>query len=201
MIKAIIFDFGNVICKFDNTLFIKKISKYTDKSQKEITNLIYNNSNLPVLYESGLISSDEFSWRITKLCALRISKEDFIKIYTNKFTPIESTFELIRKLKRNYKIALLSNTSKADFDLGVKPLNIFPLFDAITLSFEVKAMKPDSRIFEDMLKKLDLKPEECIYIDDLKEYSDKAKELGMFGINYTSSEKLLESLKFLDVKI
>ena len=41
MIKAIVFDFGNVICKFDNGIFTKNISKYTNKSIEEIN--IYNN--------------------------------------------------------------------------------------------------------------------------------------------------------------
>ena len=60
MIKAVISDFGNVICKFDNGVFLKKISKYTDKSILELYYLIYTNSELPVLFETGKISSDEF---------------------------------------------------------------------------------------------------------------------------------------------
>ncbi|MGY4884071.1 MAG: HAD family hydrolase [Nanobdellota archaeon] len=201
MIKAIIFDFGNVISRFDNNLFINKISNYTNKSKEELKEIIYFKNNLPVLYESGKLSSQEFFEKITQLCDLNISKKDFIEAYTNKFTPIDSTFDLIKKLKKNYKIGLLSNTSEWDFEFRIKPLPVFRFFDAVSLSYEVKASKPDVKIFKDITKKLNLKPEECVYIDDIKEYSDKAKELGMKAINYTSNPELLKELKSFDIKI
>ena len=95
MIKAIIFDFGNVICSFDNNIFLKKISKYMNLSFEELNKLIYKESNLTKLYETGLITSEEFYNEIVKLCNLNISKKKFIECYTNIFTPIESTIELI----------------------------------------------------------------------------------------------------------
>lgn len=201
MIKVIIFDFGNVLCSFDNDIFTTKISKYTSKSIEEINDLIYNKSNLPVLYETGTISSDEFYEGVVKLCNLDISKEIFSEAYSKIFTPIDSTFELVRKLNKNYRLAVLSNISEWDFTFGLKLIEIFNLFEVASLSFEVKAMKPSTKIFEDCLEKLNLKPNECIYIDDVKKYSDKATELGMFGINYISEDKLLKSLKLLNIKL
>lgn len=194
MIKAIIFDFGNVICKFDNDLFIVEISKHTRKSAKELTDLIYNKFKLPILYETGIISSDEFYTRTVHLCDLNLSRDSFIQVYTNIFTPVNSTIELIKALKKNYKIALLSNTNEWHFNYAIKPLEIFELFDAVTLSFEVKAMKPDSKMFDDCLTKLALQPHECIYIDDISENSDQAAKMGMTGIQYNSNGELLKSL-------
>lgn len=200
MIKAIIFDFGNIIYSFDNNLFLIKISKYTDKSVEDLNNLIYKKSDLPRLYETGNISSDEFFEEIIKLCDLNITKEVFIEAFTNIFSPISSTIQLIKKLKKNYKLALLSNTSEWDFVFGIKSIEIFNLFAAVSLSFEVKAMKPNNKIYNDCIEKLGLKPNECIYIDDIKQYSDKATDIGMIGINYTSSSELLKSLKSYNIK-
>jgi glucose-1-phosphatase len=200
VIKAIIFDFGNVICTFDNGLFLTRISKYTDKSVEELDCLIYKESDLPRSYETGHLTSDEFFQKIVILCGLDIPKEVFIEAYTEIFSPIGPTFELIKKLKKNYRLALLSNTSEWDFNYGIKPVEIFDLFDAVSLSFEVKAMKPSHKIFDDCINKLHLKPSECIYIDDIKKYSDKATELGMIGINYTSHAELLASLKSYNIR-
>jgi len=123
-----------VVCTFDNNTFLEKISKYTDKSVSELTELIYIYSDLPKKYETGLISSDKFFNQIIKECNLSISKPEFIEAYTNIFTPIPTTFDLIKKLKKNYKLALLSNTSEWDFEYGIKPslAEIFNIFDAIT---------------------------------------------------------------------
>ena len=201
MIKAIIFDFGNVISTFNNKLFLEKISKHSDKSIDDLNRIIYSESNLPKKYETGKISSDDFFDEIVNECALNISREDFIEAYTNIFSPIDSTFELIKKLNESYRIALLSNTSEWDFVYGIKKISVFDLFEKITLSFEVGEMKPNEKIFEDSLKKLGLKPEECVYIDDVKEYADKAIKLGMFGVNYISYEKLLQDLRKIGVCI
>lgn len=199
MITAIIFDFGNVICKFDNNLFLEKISKQTKKSVAEIKSLIYDQSDLPRLYETGNISSNEFYKRTVKLCELSISKENFIQAFTDKFTPINSTFEVIKKLDGHYKLALLSNTSEWDFNFGIKPTKILNYFDSVTVSFQVGAMKPDNKIYYDCLNKLNKKPSECIYIDDIKANSDKATKLGMHGVDYTSHSELLNSLKSINV--
>lgn len=200
-LKAVIFDFGNVICKFDNNIFLKKISRFSDKSVQELSELIYSSpDNLPRKYETGLITSDEFFNAVKEKCNLSISKEDFIEAYTKIFTPIPETFDLIKKLKsEGYKLALLSNTSEWDFEYGIKPIEVFNLFDAVSLSFEVKAMKPEKRIFYDSLEKLNLKPEECVYIDDIKEYVDVADEIGIKGIHYTSPSQLKASL--IELKI
>jgi epoxide hydrolase-like predicted phosphatase len=201
MIKAIIFDFGNVICKFDNNIFLKKISNKTNKTIKKLNEIIYIKSSLPQQYETGLITSDEFFEKIKILCNLKITKDEFITAYTNIFTPIKTTFNLIQRLKPNYKLALLSNTREWDFNYGIKPTEIFDLFDVLSLSFRVKAMKPDSKMFFDVLDKLRLSPEECVSIDDIKEYANRARQLGFHAVHYTSYNKLLQELKELNVKI
>ena len=194
MIKAVIFDFGNVICKLDNNIFLRRISNYTDKPVPELAGLIYDKSNLPRLYETGLISSDSFFEGVVELCALRIKKEEFIRAYSDIFTPIPATFDLIRQLKTGYRLALLSNTSEWDFEYGIKPIEIFGLFDTVTLSYETKAMKPERKIYMDALSKLKLEPQECVYIDDIGEYAAAAREIGIHSFRYTSPEQLAVDL-------
>ena len=199
MIKAIIFDIGNVICTFDKNLLITKISRYTNKSTQELT-VLYEESNLLDLYQVGAISSNVFFERMTELCNLEIPKEAFIEAFTNIFSPITPTIKLVKKLKKNYKLGLSSDTNEWTFEYLIKHIEILNLFEAVSLSFKVKARKPDPKIYYDCLQKLKLKPHECVFIDDKKENADKATELGMFGIHYTSHNQLLKSLKSFGVK-
>ena len=199
MIKAIIFDFGNVMCTFDNTLFLKRISKFTDKSVEELNELIYVSSNLTKKYESGELSSDEFFEKIKQKCDLTMTKEGFVKAYTDIFNTIHTTFDLMKKLKPRYKIALLSNTSHWDFEHGIKQCGMFHLFDVVTISFEVGAMKPEEKIYLDALDKLKLKPQECVFIDDVKENVEVANKIGINGIHYSSHDELINSLRKLNV--
>ncbi|EKE20805.1 MAG: hypothetical protein ACD_7C00469G0003 [uncultured bacterium] len=199
MIKGIIFDFGNVICTFDNDIFLKKISSFTNKSIKELDEIIYKSSGLPKKYETGLISSDEFYNEICRLCELTISRADFIEAYSNIFTPIPETFDLIKKLSKKYKLALLSNTSEIDYKYGFKKFDVINFFEVKSLSYLVKEMKPGEKIYRDTLSKLGLAPEECVYIDDIDGYVQVANKLGIYGIQYLTSEKLLEDLKKLGI--
>ncbi|MCK5040628.1 MAG: HAD family phosphatase [Candidatus Aenigmarchaeota archaeon] len=199
MIKAIIFDFGGVVEKFDNDIFLEKISKFSDKGVEELNELIYVSSDLPRKYEMGLISSGEFFRKISEMCNLSLSKQEFIEAYTDIFCPIQTTHRLIKKLKNKYKISLLSNTSHWDFEHGIKKSEVFSLFDFMTLSFEVGARKPEEKIYLDALDKLKLKPQECVFIDDVVEYVEGANKTGINGIHYTSYDKLLDCLKKLDV--
>ena len=194
MIKAVIFDFGNVICQYDNHLFTTAISGFSPLTERELYRLIYEQSDLPCLYETGMISSGAFYEKLIRLCQLKVSKEAFISAYTGIFKPIISTIQLIERLKENYRIALLSNTNELHFSSVIKQQKVFGLFDAVSLSFEVKAMKPDRLIFDDCLNKLGLLPCECIYIDDIQEYADKATALGFEGIQYKTEQLLQQDL-------
>lgn len=202
MIKAIIFDFGNVICRFNNEILRERISNLTSKAKEEIFELIYKKSDLPRKYETGLISSQEFFEELSSLCGLKVSYEELKKIYSeDKFTPIEGMSELIESLKGKYKIGLLSNTSEWDFDYILKVAPIVGTFNTITTSFEAKAMKPSPDIFWDALNKLKLKPEECVYADDILDYVEAAKSLGIKAVQFIGVEKFKTDLKNLGVDI
>ncbi len=186
MIHGVIFDFGNVIASFDNRKFTKALAPYSKRSEEELYHAIYE-SDFPKLYETGQIDSDEFYSSITKLTHSNISKEKFLEIYTkDKFTPIPSTISLLKSLKKSFKIGLLSNTSELDYELGMKPIlereNIY--FNSESLSFKVHAIKPDKRIYKHALENLELRAEQCIYVDDIETFVNRAEKIGMRGIHY-----------------
>lgn len=202
MIKAVILDFGNVICSFTNDHFLNKLSAINGKQKSENLKLIYKISGLPKKYETGLISSDEFFESLSKLCDLNISYEELRKIYTDdKFTPIPGMAEIIKSLKSNYKLALLSNTSEWDTEYGINLIPEIKLLDTITLSYEVKAMKPSPEIYYDALTKLNLSPQECIYTDDILDYVKAAQNIGINGIQFTNPENFKSSLNKFGVEI
>jgi len=193
--RAVVFDFGNVICSFDVGRFIQNLVTATGKPPEELKEAIRNSIPLIRDFESGLVSSEEFIAAMNRAAGVRLSAEDFGRAYCEIFTPIPETIQLIRTLKGRYRLGLLSNTNAVHFECAIRPVEVFPLFDAVTLSFEVKAMKPARGIYEDALTKLDLPAEEGVYIDDLKENIEAAARLGFRAIHYTSHERLLEDLR------
>jgi len=182
-------------------IFLKEFVKLSGKNYNYVVDVIFG-QGLHDKLETGEISDVIFFKTIKDKLNLKISQDEFFKLFSSKlFKKIETTISLIKKLKKDYKVALLSNTNKIDFEYTLKNSEGFPLFDAITLSFEVGHKKPDKEIFLDALNKLNLKPNECVFIDDIKEYSDAASKLGIHGIHYTSYEKLIKELKKLNIRV
>jgi FMN phosphatase YigB (HAD superfamily) len=188
-----------VICSFDLTLFLHSLSSITGKPVAALQEALAPLRPLALQYETGLLTTDEFYREAVRQTGLNVSRESFGGAYNRIFTPIPSTIELIRRLKPLYKLGLLSNTSEWHFEYGIKPVEIFPLFDTVTLSYEVKALKPDERIYRDALFKLGMDAPECVYIDDLEENAAAAGRLGMHAIHYQNPRQLLGALENLGV--
>ena len=195
MIKAIIFDYGNVISTFNNEICLDRISATTGKDKEQVREIIYGQSQIQKKFETGLLTSKEFYRELSTACGLNVSIKKLIDIYSkDKYTLIPGIEKLIKQLKLKYKIGLLSNTCEWDYIYVVKTAPFVKTFDTITTSFEVKAMKPDPKIYQDALTKLKLKPEECIYIDDIPSYVEAAKNLGLNALQFTTVEKLKSDL-------
>lgn len=188
-----------VICSFDLMLFLHRLSSITGKSVAALNDVLIPLRPLAMRYETGLLTTDEFYREAVRQTGLNVSRELFGGAYNGIFTPIPSTIELIRRLKPLYKLGLLSNTSEWHFEYGIKPVEIFPLFDAVTLSYEVKALKPDEKIYRDALSKLGMDASACVYIDDLVENAAAAGRLGMHAIHYQNPRQLLQALENLGV--
>nr|MCW1949235.1 HAD-IA family hydrolase [Candidatus Shapirobacteria bacterium] len=172
------------------------------KTKDEIKKIIYQDSDIAKRYESGLMSSEEFYRGLCQICGINVPYQELKTIYSeDKFSRVEGTKELIEKLRKNYKVSLLSNTSEWDWDYMIKAAPEIETFETITKSYEAGAMKPSEIIYQDALKKLNLKAAECVYTDDILEYVDKAKSLGFKAFQFTTAEKFEEDLKSLGIEV
>ncbi len=178
MIKTIIFDFGNVFINLDidgytkNTLESLNINSFSDE-------MIAFNS----LYEQGLVTSEEF---------IGFYQENFPDLSTKKFVDIwnsilknfpEHRINFLKKLKESskYKLILLSNTNELHINWVKEHILFYEdfknCFDAFYLSHEIHLRKPNTNIFEFVLKENNVMATQCLFIDDNKENIDTANKL------------------------
>jgi HAD superfamily hydrolase (TIGR01509 family) len=199
MIKAIVFDFGNVLYSFHVTAFFENLARRSSCTVDQLLGLMPEISHAAIEYESGRLTSEQFFRQFSALAGITISREEFIASYTTMFTPIEGTLETIRQLKGRYRLGLLSNTNEWHFEHSIRTVDVFPLFDAVTLSYEVGAMKPAPVIYTDMLGKLGVPADECVYFDDIQENVDAGMRAGMQGRLFTTPEAMRTDLERLGV--
>ena len=195
--KTIIFDLGAVILNinYENTIdeFTKLGVKnaatfYSKKIQTDLFNQI----------ETGMISSNEFLKALqTETNNANIKQVE--KAWNAMLIDLpEERLQLIKKLKKNHTIYLLSNTNVIHINAFKKQLGnkrwlaFIKLFDKIYLSHELGLRKPDVKIFEHVLKEQKLKAEEVFFIDDSPQHIAGAKKLGIHCHHLLDNENIIK---------
>lgn len=90
---------------------------------------------------------------------------------------------VIQQLKKKYKIGLLSSAGPAEIAVIARD-GLEELFDVTAVSYEVGFLKPDPLIYKTCLQRLDVQPEECVFVDDRIAHLTAANKLGMHTIHY-----------------
>ena len=103
----------------------------------------------------------------------------------------------IRGWRPAYKTGLISNGMNGTRAMIEGPWAMGALFDAIVLSGEVGVMKPDPRIYQLALARLEAQPEQAVFIDDFQHNIDGARAVGMHGIRFCSPEQVMAELEAL----
>lgn len=178
MIKTLIFDFGNVFINLDIENALKKTFERLGITEFSEEIIAFNS-----FYEQGLISTDEF---------LEFYSENFPKLDKKELIDIwnfilkdfpKYRLDFIKELKASskFKLILLSNTNELHINWIKENISFYEdfknCFDAFYLSQDINLKKPNSDIFEFVLKENKLKANECLFIDDNKANIDTANNL------------------------
>ncbi|MDB5175687.1 MAG: HAD-superfamily hydrolase, subfamily variant 3 [Candidatus Saccharibacteria bacterium] len=107
----------------------------------------------------------------------------------------EPLVDYISTLRGKYKLALLSNSSSEYLRNELAKYDLEKYFDEIVISSEVGLIKPEPAVFEHIMQKLNVQPQECIFTDDNPKHTDAAVKLGIHGIVYTSVPELKQQIE------
>ncbi|OGW82450.1 MAG: hypothetical protein A3C47_03700 [Omnitrophica bacterium RIFCSPHIGHO2_02_FULL_51_18] len=198
-VKALLFDLGKVIVEFDFTPAFERLSKHCARRPEEIKN-VFLCSGLEVLYDGGKVSTPEFYRRVKKALGHRLDFPRFKKIWNEVFTLNREMAGIIRKVKEDHRLVLISNTNAMHFDyLRVK----YPLlgqFDRFVLSYREKVRKPDPKIYKKAIEACRAAPGEILYIDDREDLTNAAAALGLHTFTFKKNPgELLKKMARLGI--
>jgi len=196
MIKNIIFDLGGVLIDWNPRYVYKTIFSSEEKMEwflKHITTMEWN-----IQQDAGRDLEEA-----TKILVERHPEwKKEIEAYYGRWEemlggPIDGTVKILRDLidEKKYRILALTNWSQNTFPIALERYEFLKSFEGIVVSGDEKCIKPDKEIYNILLKRYDLLPEECVFIDDNVHNIDAAKELGIRGIHFTSPEGLATRLQ------
>ena len=205
MIKAILFDLGDVLLKS------KLNGMLMEDTTKEVTKTLgVNYDTFETIRKEyhqdlkiGRILFSDFSKVLKKKLNLQVSTDKIIKVWDKCYlkisVPNQALFSVTRKLKKHYKVGLISNI----YDLTVKTdrrRGLFNIFEPCILSCEVGLGKPQKEIYELALKELKIDAASCVFTDNKLEYLKTPKELGFHVIYFQNNAQFIGDLEKIGIK-
>jgi putative hydrolase of the HAD superfamily len=192
--RAIIFDLGKVLVHFDFQRGYRQLEQMCPHAAREIPKRLAG-TGLVERFETGLIEPREFVDELTRILDLRVDYDQFCGIWSCIFTDTLVPDSLVEALAARYRLLLLSNTNAIHFQMIRENYPILRHFHDLVLSYEVKAMKPRPEIYRAALDKAGCRPEECFYTDDIVEYVEGARRMGIDAVQFQGAEQLERDIR------
>lgn len=140
-------------------------------------------------YERGTITTEAFFTALEQQFSGSVDQEQLRKAWSLILKePFPESLEFLQSVQGKYHILLLSNTNEAhriQFDQSFQDVlgegKFYELFNAVHLSYEMGAIKPEPAIYQKLLDANGLQAEECFFIDDNEDNIAGAQALGIQG--------------------
>jgi putative hydrolase of the HAD superfamily len=193
----VIFDLGGVVLNWEPKKLIADFFPEKVSGEKIVTGFLKHKDWAE--FDRGTLSSEETIKRAGKRTGISVVElRKFLYEILERLTLKQKTMELIKELKRKkHKLYVLSNLPLETADYLEKKYTIWELFDGIVFSSRIKLIKPSPEIYQYILNKFNLIPEDTIFLDDLKENVDAAVREGINGIHFQSAEQAKAELNKL----
>lgn len=199
-IKAIIFDYGNVLIEWNPRHVYRRYfpddPEGMEKFLSEINFMEWNaqQDKGRTFAEGVAILSEQFPHHAN---LIRAYHEHWVDSIGEAFT---GTVEILKRLKKaGYPLYGFSNWSAETFPSVRAKHSFFDLFDDMVISGAVGYVKPEPEIYRILLEKVGKPAHECLFIDDSLPNIQQANKIGFATIHFQSPSQLEEELKYLQL--
>lgn len=189
MIRNIIFDIGNVLTDYRWKEFLEEKGY-----QGELLERIAQASVLSPLWNEY----DRGEWTDEQILQAFVDRDPQIEEelrhafadFNNLVTKRDYAILWIQELKNEgFHVYYLSNFSRKAYDECQDSLDFIPFMDGGILSYQDHVIKPDPAIYRLLMERYHLKPEECVFLDDVLHNVEGARAEGMYAIQFLNLEQ------------
>lgn len=167
--RAVVFDLGKVLLDFDYGILARRMAPKSNISAGEILGVV-NQTPLLHRYETGLISDREFYDAVVAATGFRGEETQFLNWFGDIFTEITPMVDLQTALARKgIPTYVFSNTNAQAIRHVRESFPFYRQFTGEVLSYEVRSMKPDKRIYEAVEAMSGFSGGDLLYLDDRPE--------------------------------
>lgn len=201
MIKALIFDLGNVVVTNDwNYVCPEKDKAFTEYFGVTMADFKKGWDKSWPLIRIGKITEDEF-WRqfLTESGVKNIDVKYAKKLWRKYQSLIPGTLELIMRLRNYYPLVACTDNGKEWVEFYQSEYHLDAYFDAIVCSANVGDYKPNPAIYAEAIRQTGVRAEEILFVDDNDKPLVGARNSGMQTLKFTTAKELENDLITMNV--
>ena len=176
-----------VIVNIDDVSVVKAMESLGVTAFKRLIH-VRNIKRLMHQYINGLVAEAETLKEMLSLCRKGTTTGDIEKVLEELCgnLPVER-LEALVKLRKRYKVYLLSNINDTLWQKSVSQMNQLgysteEMFDEVFLSYAMRKEKPSVEIYEEMTQKTGLNPATTLYFDDRAENAEAGRNFGFQSV-------------------
>ncbi len=188
-VRAVFFDIGNVLLRFSSKQVLARVACAVRSHPLKLAKYLWK-SDIGERIERGEVTGAQLYEIFQKELGYRGSPAQFRLLWCDHFTLDRGSYAILKKTAKSVPTYLLSNTNEMHIDFIRERYEFPSLVRGSILSHELGLRKPDPAIYRAALKLSATKPEETVFIDDLKPNVDAAAKLGMIAIRFRSADDL-----------
>ena len=143
----------------------------------------------------GNLSEKEYLEELLQGTNWNISIEQLkTAIRQNLNQPVPGTMEIVKKLKGNCQLILLSDHVREWMEYIEENNKDLMIFDKKIFSYDIGTVKSDKQTFKTVLEQTGIIADETIFIDDYEKNVKNAEAVGIHGIVFENAEQLRKTL-------
>lgn len=195
-INTIIFDLGGVLIDWNPEYVFREVIPDEEKRRFFFENICTHDWNMeqdagrPLAEATELLVNEYPEW------------ESEIRAYYGRWEemlggPIHETVDLLHELRERseHRLLALTNWSGETFPVALSKYDFLHWFEGIVVSGDEKTRKPFADIYEILLDRYGVNPEEAVFIDDSLKNVEGAEVVGINGIHFQGVGLLRETLQ------
>jgi len=195
-IRAVFVDMGGVIVRTEFQAPRQHLADRLGMEYEDLVKLVFDSESAQQA-SIGLISEDEHWATVMRRLHRPASETQAIRDEFFAGDIIDTDLlDFLRNLRGKVKVGMISN-AWSGLRAYILSKKFEDAFDIMIISAEVKAMKPDARIYQIALEKLAALPSESVFLDDFPENVQAARAVGMQAIHFAQPEQAIKELKLL----
>jgi 2-haloacid dehalogenase len=187
--KAVAFDLGNVIFRFDYRKAMRALDGKISRSHDDVLYEHYF-GGMGEAHEKGHLDAERYFERFCAFSGLNgLSLDAFKRIWADIFVVDNDTVALIRDLRNaGVPLFLISNICDIHWDfLFSRYPDVFALFDGLVLSYKVGSVKPERKIYAELAHMSSRRPKDIVYFDDRLDLIFASRLLGFDAHAFTEA--------------